>query len=451
MVQTLKHYTIESTLGTGGMGIVYLARDTKLQRLVALKLLKPELVSDPNRKSRFLREARAAAALTHPAIAQVYDIDEVDGTTFIAMEYIDGRTISRLIRDGELDLIGAVEIAYQVAEGLAKAHDSGIIHRDIKSDNIMVTKDGHAKLLDFGLAKLLEADSDMDTATADPADLTRTRTQDRTQTMPGAVMGTITYMSPEQARGQALSPASDIFSFGIVLYEMVAGERPFKGDTPLDTMHSIAFEEPKPVTLVKKNIPPQLHRIITRCLRKRREDRYPNAHALADDLKGVKQELESGTRTGLPAGTRLLGWIEWLKTSFPYGPKGVAILVAALIVSAVFLLTKLQWGNMIGPAVAFFFIYRALRNKRQRMLKAFVKKVSALPEVRAIVIKDDTVTVALDKSPAKTYIRITSLIDEINEKRFIGKQVTPVIRDDLSEAEFRNVLKTAGVTYARDE
>ncbi|MCX6564287.1 MAG: serine/threonine-protein kinase [Candidatus Aminicenantes bacterium] len=451
MVQNLKHYTIESTLGTGGMGIVYLARDTKLQRLVAIKLLKPELVSDPNRKSRFLREARAAAALTHPAIAQVYDIDEVDGTTFIVMEYIDGRTIGRLIRDGELDLIGAVEIACQVAEGLAKAHDSGIIHRDIKSDNIMVTKDGHAKLLDFGLAKLLEADTDMDTAAADPADLTRTRTQDRTQTMPGAVMGTITYMSPEQARGQELSPASDIFSFGIVLYEMVAGERPFKGDTPLDTMHSIAFEEPKPVTLVKKNIPPQLHRIITRCLRKRREDRYPNAHALADDLKGVKQELESGTRTRLPAGTRLLGWIEWLKTSFPYGPKGVAILVAALIVSAVFLLTKLQWGNMIGPAVAFFFIYRALRNKRQRMLKAFVKKVSALPEVRAIVIKDDTVTVALDKAPAKTYIRITSLIDEINEKRFIGKQVMPVIRDDLSEAEFRNLLKTAGVTYARDE
>jgi len=451
MVQTLKHYTIESTLGTGGMGIVYLARDTKLQRLVAIKLLKPELVSDPNRKIRFLREARAAAALTHPAIAQVYDIDEVDGTTFIAMEYIDGRTISRLIRDGELDLIGAVEIAYQVAEGLAKAHDSGIIHRDIKSDNIMVTKDGHAKLLDFGLAKLLEADTDMDEAAADPADITQTRTQDRTQTMPGAVMGTLTYMSPEQARGQALSPASDIFSFGIVLYEMVAGERPFKGDTPLDTMHSIAFEEPKPVTLVKKNIPPQLHRIITRCLRKRREDRYPNAHALADDLKGVKRELESGTRTGLPAGTRLLGWLEWLKSSFPYGTKGVAILAAAIIVSAVFLLTKLQWGNMIGPAVTFFFIYRALRNRQQGRLKAFVKKVSALPEVRAIVIRDETVTVAVDKAPAKTYIRITSLIDEINEKRFLSKPVTAVIKDELSDAEYRNLLKTAGVTYARDE
>ena len=451
MLQTLTHYTIEKTLGSGGMGIVYLARDTKLQRLVALKLLKPELIADPNRKSRFLREARAAAGLSHPAIAQVYDIDEVDGTTFIAMEYVDGRTISRLIRDGELDLIGAVEIAYQVAEGLAKAHDSGIIHRDIKSDNIMVTKDGHAKLLDFGLAKLLEADTDTDTDTADPAGIARTKTQERTQTAPGAVMGTITYMSPEQARGQALGPASDIFSFGIVLYEMVAGERPFKGDTPVDTMHSIAFEEPKPVTLVKKNIPPQLHRIITRCLRKRREDRYPNAHALADDLKGVKQELESGTRTGLQAGTRLMNWIEWLKTSFPYGTKGIAVLAAALIVSAVFLVTKIEWGNMVGPAVLFFFIYRYLRNRQQRRLKAFVKKVSALPEVRAIVIRDERVTVVVDKAPAKTYIRITSLIDEINGKRFFSKSVTAAIKDDLSEAEFRNLLKTGGVTYAREE
>lgn len=453
MPQTLKHYTIESTLGTGGMGIVYLARDTKLQRLVAIKVLKPELVQDPNRRGRFLREARAAASLTHPAIAQVYDIDEVDGITFIAMEYIDGRTISRLLRDGELDLIGAVEIAHQIAEGLAKAHDSGVIHRDIKSDNIMVTKDGHAKLLDFGLAKLLEADveSAADTAAAEPGiDLTRTRTQDRTQTMPGAIMGTITYMSPEQARGQALTPASDIFSFGIVLYEMVAGERPFKGDTPIDTMHSIAFEEPKPVTLVKKNIPPQLHRIITRCLRKRREDRYPNAHALADDLKTVKVELETGTRTALPAGARLLDWIDWLKTSFPYGKKGMAILAAALIVSAVFLVTRLQWGNMIGPAVMFFFIYRALRNRQQNKLKAFIKKVKSLPEVRAIIVQGETVTVAIDKSPAKTYIHITSLIDEINRKRFLTKPVNVTIKDDLSDAEFHKLLKTGGVAYARD-
>ena len=287
--RTLKHYTIEKLLGQGGIGVVYLARDTRLQRPVALKLLKPELVSDPNRKSRFLREARAAAALTHPAIAQVYDIDEDNGTTFIAMEYIDGRTVGRLIADAELDLMGATEIGLQIAQGLAKAHEAKIIHRDIKSDNIMVTREGYAKLLDFGLAKLVEFGQDIP---GEPAEISRTLTQEEAQTIAGAVMGTINYMSPEQTRGQALDPTSDIFSLGIVLYEMVTGERPFKGDSPLDTMHSIVFEEPKPITEVRKNLPFELHRIITRCLRKRREDRYPNARSLAEDLKSLKHNLE---------------------------------------------------------------------------------------------------------------------------------------------------------------
>ena len=156
---TLKHYRVETQLGKGGMGVVYRARDTRLDRPVALKMITPGLIADPDRRARLLLEARSAAAISHPAIAQVYDIDEVDGNLFIAMEYVDGRTVTRLVADGELDLMGALEIVLQVAEGLAKAHDAGILHRDIKSDNIMVTKDGHAKLLDFGLAKLVEPDS----------------------------------------------------------------------------------------------------------------------------------------------------------------------------------------------------------------------------------------------------------------------------------------------------
>jgi serine/threonine protein kinase len=446
--QTLKHYTIEKLLGQGGIGVVYLARDTRLQRPVALKLLKPELVSDPDRKSRFLREARSAAALTHPAIAQVYDIDEDDGTTFIAMEYIDGRTVSRLIADAELDLMGAVEIALQIAQGLAKAHEAKIIHRDIKSDNIMVTREGYAKLLDFGLAKLVEFGQD---TPGNPADISQTLTQEQAHTIAGAVMGTINYMSPEQARGQALGPTSDIFSFGIVLYEMVTGERPFKGDSPLDTMHSIVFEEPKPVTEVRRNLPFQLHRIITRCLRKRREDRYPNARALADDLKSLKHNLESGTRLSLPPGERLLDWVEGLKTSFPYGNKGLIILAAAVILSGFFIITKIQWGNLIGPAVIVLFMYRALRKRKQRRLYAFAKKVSAFPEVRAIIIRNDLVTVILDHAPAKTYIRIRSLVDEINRKLFFAKPVEAVIRDDISEPEFHSLLRAPGVVYARDQ
>jgi len=446
--QTLKHYTIEKLLGQGGIGLVYLARDTRLQRPVALKLLKPELVSDPDRKSRFLREARSAAALTHPAIAQVYDIDEDDGTTFIAMEYIDGRTVTRLIADGELDLMGAVEIALQIAQGLAKAHEAKIIHRDIKSDNIMVTREGYAKLLDFGLAKLVEFGQDMP---GDPADISRTLTQEQAHTIAGAVMGTINYMSPEQARGQALDPTSDIFSFGIVLYEMVTGERPFKGDSPLDTMHSIAFEEPKPVTEVRRNLPFQLHRIITRCLRKRRQDRYPNARPLADDLKSLKHNLESGTRLSLPPGERLLDWVEGLKTSFPYGNKGLIILASAVILSGFFIITKIQWGNLIGPAVIVLFMYRALRKRKQRRLNAFAKKVSAFPEVRAIIIRNNLVTVILDHAPAKTYIRIRSLVDEINRKLLFAKPVAAVIRDDISEPEFHSLLRAPGVVYARDQ
>ena len=321
--KVLKHYLIETELGKGGMGVVYRARDTRLDRLVALKMITPGLVANPERRSRLLLEARSAAAVSHPAIAQVYDIDEVDGNLFIAMEYVDGRTVSRLIADGELDLMGAIEIALQIAEGLAKAHDAGILHRDIKSDNIMVTRDGHAKLLDFGLAKLVEPETDEPVS---PVELSRTLTRGRVQTIPGAVMGTLSYMSPEQARGQELDKRSDIFSLGIVLYEMVTSELPFKGETPLDTMHAIAYEEARPVTLVRRNLTPELHRIVFRCLRKNPEDRYPDAHALADDLRRLKHDLETGTTTRLPAGDRLRHWVERLKISFPGGTKGMAIL-----------------------------------------------------------------------------------------------------------------------------
>ncbi|MEW5900678.1 MAG: serine/threonine-protein kinase, partial [Acidobacteriota bacterium] len=218
--RTLKHYRIEKLLGAGGMGVVYLARDTRLERPVALKLLRPELVADAQRKNRFLREARAAAAVTHPAIAQVYDIDEADGSIFIAMEYIDGGTVGRLIADGELDLIGSVEIAWQISEGLARAHEANIIHRDIKSDNIMVTRDGHAKLLDFGLAKLLDSvEAESQAPDRSSAEASQTLTRLEARTLDGVVLGTINYMSPEQARGRSLDQRSDIFSLGIVIYE----------------------------------------------------------------------------------------------------------------------------------------------------------------------------------------------------------------------------------------
>ena len=445
--RTLKHYRVESLVGGGGMGVVYLARDTRLGRPVAIKVLRPELVADPDRRTRFLTEARAAAGLTHPAIAQVYDIDEDEGTTFIAMEYVDGRTVSKLIADGELDLLGSVDIAFQISEGLAQAHDAGIIHRDIKSDNIMVTRDGHAKLLDFGLAKLLDPGAALPGAPADP--FGRTLTMGPAATLAGVVMGTVNYMSPEQARGQALDARSDIFSLGIVLYQMVTGELPFRGESPIDTMHAVAYLEPKPVTIVRRNLPPQLHRIVARCLRKNRDDRYPDARALAADLKRLKFDLESGTRTALSPIDRLMGWFDAFRASIPFGNQGLAILLAALLITVVFILLKVQLGSLTGPAIGAYFIYKSIRNRKKRKIQALTKKLQAFPEVKAVFIRGDQITIVLDKAPAKTYIKINGLIDSLNEKIHFGKSVEAVLRDDLSQAEFQNLLRTAGLIYAR--
>jgi predicted Ser/Thr protein kinase len=446
--QVIKHYRIEELLGKGGMGVVYRARDTRLQRPVALKLLSPELVADQARKRRFLLEARVAAAVTHPAIAQIYDIDEADGTTFIAMEYVDGRTVGRLIVEGELDLQGSVEIGFQVAEGLAKAHEANIIHRDIKSDNIMVTRDGHAKLLDFGLAKLLDSGPE---GSAGPAPASRTLTLEQAHTIAGAVLGTLNYMSPEQARGRALDQRSDIFSLGVVLYEMVSGELPFKGDSPLDTMHAIAFEEAKPVTALRRNLPPQIHQIVSRCLRKRPEDRYPDARELAADLKRLKQDLDTGTRLTLPPAERLRGWLESAKAWVPLGTKGMVLAVVVLVVAVALLFTRIQWGSLVGPAFLAFFGYRILRNRKRRMVKDLAKKISALPEVKAIFVREGQVTVILDKAPAKTYIHISSLIDSVNSRLVFGRPFTVQIKDQLTDQETQRFIRQPGVVYARDD
>jgi len=334
----IKHYEIEKLLGKGGMGMVYLARDVRLDRPVAFKVLKPELTADPDRRRRFLREAQAASAVTHPAIAQIYDVGEEGETIFIAMEFVEGRTVRQLIIDQELDLSGAVEIALQVAEGLGRAHAKGIVHRDIKSDNIMVTPDGHAKILDFGLAKLLDPDAGQPSEGQDP-----TQMETVAQTQLGMVMGTIAYMSPEQARGRAVDQTSDVFSLGVVIYEMVTGELPFKGESPVDTMHAIAFEEVRPVTVVRKNLPPELHRIVSRCLRKKAEDRFRDAGELADDLKKLKRDLDSGVQREIPASERVRESMEWIKNSMPLGVTGALFGRAVLALVAYLFLSNPVW------------------------------------------------------------------------------------------------------------
>ncbi|MFN7931714.1 MAG: protein kinase [Bryobacteraceae bacterium] len=282
---TLGHYKVLEQLGEGGMGVVYKARDLKLERTVAIKVLPAQHTADAARKARFAQEARAASALNHPNIVIIHDIAEENGVDFLVMEYIAGKTLDAVIpRDG-LRVDEALRYATQMASALTAAHEAGITHRDIKPGNIMVTDKGAVKVLDFGLAKLRE-----DGAPA-PDDATRVN---RPKTEQGAILGTVAYMSPEQAEGKAVDARSDIFSFGSVLYEMCTGRRPFTGDTPMSTLSSILRDEPKGVRQLSDGIPPELERVVARCLKKQPSRRFQSTADLEIALDELREESNSG-------------------------------------------------------------------------------------------------------------------------------------------------------------
>jgi serine/threonine protein kinase/tetratricopeptide (TPR) repeat protein len=281
--QTLGHYRIEEKLGEGGMGVVYRARDTHLDRLVAIKVLRPDAVANPERKRRFVQEAKSASALNHPNIIHIYDISNDDGADYIAMEYVAGQPLDRLLGPSGLPRTDALKYATQVADALAAAHEAGIVHRDLKPANVMVTGKGHVKLVDFGLAKLTEPDAAVDSAA--------TRTQ-VAQTEEGALLGTVAYMSPEQAQGAKVDGRSDIFSFGAMLYEMLTGRRPFSRRTPIETLAAILRDDPPPA-----GAGPELDRLIARCLAKDLAERFQSAHDLAFALRSIQ---ESGTQPSAP-------------------------------------------------------------------------------------------------------------------------------------------------------
>jgi DNA helicase-2/ATP-dependent DNA helicase PcrA len=298
----IAHYRIIEPLGAGGMGAVFKAHDEKLHRVVALKVLPPESVEQEDRRRRFLQEARAASALNHPNILTVYEIGEADGKPYIATEYVQGVTLREKIASGSLQTKDAVEIAIQVAEGLAKAHEQGIVHRDLKPENLMISRDGYAKILDFGLAKLVERRRLAAFAAADSAE--KTLIQVKTQS--GMIIGTINYMAPEQLLGKRVDLRADIFSFGIVLYEMATGRSPFANENKIDTMHAILHEEPKPPHAIKSDLPLDLQRILSKALAKAPKARYQTIKELAADLKALKRDLELGRAVIAPAGTRLV-------------------------------------------------------------------------------------------------------------------------------------------------
>ncbi|MDQ3648978.1 MAG: protein kinase [Acidobacteriota bacterium] len=273
-----------SKIGAGGMGEVYLAEDTRLHRKVALKFLPPDLTTNKDRLNRFEREAFAASSLNHPNILTIYEVGAEDGYHFIATEFIDGESLRRHTRSARLELREVLDISIQVASALAAAHAAGIVHRDIKPENIMVRKDGIVKVLDFGLAKLIEQQ---------PATIDREApTRAFTKTEAGVMMGTVSYMSPEQTRGQDVDARTDIFSLGVVLYELIAGRTPFEGDTTNDVIAAILKTEPPILTRYAPDVPAELERIVTKALRKDKEERYQVVKDLGLDLKSLKQRLE---------------------------------------------------------------------------------------------------------------------------------------------------------------
>ena len=287
--QTISHYRILGKLGEGGMGVVYRAVDTRLDRQVALKLLPSEAVGDPERKWRFVREAKAASALNHPNIVTIYDIDrapfsEGEPVEFIAMECVEGETLDRVLAGRRLTVEEALAYATQMAAALAAAHSAGIIHRDVKPGNVIITPAGQVKMLDFGLAKLLEKGAAATGSSTDSLAATITAATAAPGTRQGAVLGTLAYMSPEQAQGQPVDARSDVFSLGSVLYEMLAGNRPFRGDSNLMTIAAILRDPAPALRTVRPDVPAEIERVVTRALEKNPQGRYPSAVEMRDDL-----------------------------------------------------------------------------------------------------------------------------------------------------------------------
>jgi eukaryotic-like serine/threonine-protein kinase len=398
----LGRYEIRSKLGAGGMGEVYLAQDTKLDRKVALKILPTEVAADRNRMSRFVQEAKAASALNHPNIITIHEIEQIDSVNFIATEFIDGETLRQRMQFAPTKLSEVLEVAIQSASALTAAHAANIIHRDIKPENVMLRRDGIVKVLDFGLAKLTAVDS----ANVDTEAPTSFKTD------PGTVVGTAVYMSPEQARGMPVDARTDIFSLGVVLYEMVAGCLPFEGSTKSEVLASILSEkEPQPLARYSREVPAELERIVSKALRKNRDERYQTIKDMLLDLQSLKQELEfekklerslppksqSPADTGEQAGAETVKQSAARPTAGERGPmiklnqRSIGIAVAALLIIAsaagAYYFTRAPSGAINSVAILPFVNMSKDPNTEylsDGITDSLINSLSQLPNIRMI-------------------------------------------------------------------
>ncbi|MBD0372314.1 MAG: protein kinase [Pyrinomonadaceae bacterium] len=430
-------YTVRSELGAGGMGEVYLAQDTQLDRVVALKILPKDFAASPERMRRFLQEARAASALSHPNAAHIYEIGEAEGTAFIAMEYVEGETLAEKIVSGRLKPEEIADIGVQVADCLDEAHSKGIVHRDIKPTNIMLTSRGQVKVLDFGLAKVMRS--------ADESIASDIATQ--VKTSPGVVMGTVQYMSPEQALGREVDRRSDIFSLGAVLYAMATGRAPFTGSSIGETIDRILHAQPEAMARFNYDLSPELERIVRKCIEKDKERRYQTARDLLNDLKSLSQEtvarsLSAKTAQRRPRSSRVIDSLAVLPLVNASADANMEYLSDGITESIINTLSQLPKLRVVARSTVFRYKGREVDAKevgRDLGVRAVLTgRVRHLGDV--LVIGTELIDVDTDAHLwGEHYNRKLSDIFEVQEE--IAREISEKLRVRLSGKERKQLMK----------
>jgi serine/threonine protein kinase len=394
--QTLSHFQILEKVGEGGMGVVYKAVDLNLKRSVALKLLPPEVTNDPGRRKRFVQEAQSASALNHPHIVTIHEIGSAGEVDFIAMEYVEGNPLQKVIGKTGLELGSALKYAIQIADALSVAHKNGIIHRDLKPQNIMITGTDQVKVLDFGLAKLIQP-----AESSSPEGKPEMSTLSYSQTQPGVILGTPHYMSPEQAEGKPLDPRSDIFSFGIILYEMVAGRRPFGGESSAAILSSILRDRPQSLQSVRSGVPDEIVRMIDKALEKDPQYRYQHMEDILSDLRKLQRDLTSGEST---VHTKAVGGRPLSRRILPFAI-GFSVLLLVLL-GTMLLHRREETGGNLAPSglqliSTFPGSHRSPSFSPDGSMIAFVDEVAGVPRIRVKnLMRGDPIEITTGEKPA---------------------------------------------------